>query len=75
MTLITGEQYKESLRKTRPNCYKYGKLIQDLTTDPITKLHIDSIAHYFPTVFCFPIHENTIVGHENIIKNEIRLRD
>lgn len=51
MALLTGEQYKESLRKMRPNCYKYGQLIQDVTTDPITKLHIDSIAHSYDMCF------------------------
>ncbi len=37
MALKTPEQYKQSLKKLKPNMYKFGKLIQDVTTDPNTK--------------------------------------
>ena len=33
----TPEQYKESLRKMRPNVYKFGELIKDVTTHPATR--------------------------------------
>jgi 4-hydroxybutyryl-CoA dehydratase/vinylacetyl-CoA-Delta-isomerase len=43
MALKNGEQYVESIRKMRPNVYKWGELIDDLTTDPATRLHIQSV--------------------------------
>ena len=42
--LMNGQQYRESLKKLRPNIYKWGKLIEDVTTNPATKLHIDAVA-------------------------------
>ena len=38
--MMNGKQYVESIKKMRPNIYKFGKLIQDVTTDPNTALHI-----------------------------------
>jgi 4-hydroxybutyryl-CoA dehydratase/vinylacetyl-CoA-Delta-isomerase len=43
MALKNGEQYVASIAKMRPNVYKWGKLIQDVTTDPATRLHIQSV--------------------------------
>jgi 4-hydroxybutyryl-CoA dehydratase/vinylacetyl-CoA-Delta-isomerase len=37
MALKTPEQYKQALKKLRPNMYKFGKLIEDVTTNPHTK--------------------------------------
>ena len=37
MALKTYEQYLESLRKMRPNIYKFDKLIEDVTTHPSTR--------------------------------------
>jgi 4-hydroxybutyryl-CoA dehydratase/vinylacetyl-CoA-Delta-isomerase len=51
MALINGQQYRESLKKMRPNIYKYGKLIEDVTTDPATKAHIDGVAHQYDMAF------------------------
>ncbi|MEM4728389.1 MAG: 4-hydroxyphenylacetate 3-hydroxylase N-terminal domain-containing protein [Thermoplasmata archaeon] len=33
----TPEQYMESLRRMRPNVYKFGELIEDVTTHPATR--------------------------------------
>jgi 4-hydroxybutyryl-CoA dehydratase/vinylacetyl-CoA-Delta-isomerase len=41
MALKTKEQYKESLKKLRPNIYKFGKLIEDVTTHPATKRTVE----------------------------------
>lgn len=49
--LITGQQYIESLRKLRPNIYKWGKLIEDVTTDPATALHVKSVARSYDFAF------------------------
>lgn len=51
MTMMNGTQYKESIRKMRPNVYKWGKLIEDLTTHPATRLHIESVAHSYDMAF------------------------
>ena len=47
MALKTAEEYKESLKKMRPNIYKFGKLIQDVTTHPATKNTIEGHAQIF----------------------------
>jgi len=49
--LMNGQQYRESLKKLRPNIYKWGKLIKDVTTDPATKLHVDSVALSYDAAF------------------------
>ncbi|MFA5771141.1 MAG: 4-hydroxyphenylacetate 3-hydroxylase N-terminal domain-containing protein [Thermoplasmata archaeon] len=45
--LKTPEQYKESLRKMRPNVYKFGELIEDVTTHPATRSTIEGHAQIF----------------------------
>jgi 4-hydroxybutyryl-CoA dehydratase/vinylacetyl-CoA-Delta-isomerase len=47
MALITREQYLESLRKMRPNIYKFDELIEDVTTHPATKATVNTHAHAF----------------------------
>lgn len=49
--LMTGQQYRESLKKMRPNIYKWGNLIEDVTTHPATKLHVDSVAQSYDAAF------------------------
>ena len=41
MALKTCEQYKESLRKLRPNVYKFDELIEDVTTHPATRRTVE----------------------------------
>ena len=36
--MMNGKQYKESIKKMRPNVYKWGKLIEDVTTNPLLRL-------------------------------------
>ncbi len=43
----TSKEYKESLRKMRPNIYKFGELIKDVTTDSATKRSIEGHAQIF----------------------------
>lgn len=45
--LKTPEGYKESLRVMRPNIYKFGELIEDVTSHPATKRTIEGHAHIF----------------------------
>ncbi|SDF32216.1 4-hydroxyphenylacetate 3-hydroxylase N-terminal domain-containing protein [Sporolituus thermophilus] len=49
--LMNGEQYKESLRKLRPNIYKWGELIEDVTSHPATRLHVQSVAQSYDAAF------------------------
>ncbi len=41
MALKTYEQYLESLRKLRPNIYKFDELISDVTTHPATRRTVE----------------------------------
>jgi 4-hydroxybutyryl-CoA dehydratase/vinylacetyl-CoA-Delta-isomerase len=47
MTLKTREDYLNSLRKMRPNIYKFGELIEDVTTHPATKRTVESHCRSF----------------------------
>jgi len=44
MGIKTREDYLASLRKLRPNLYKFGELIEDVTTHPATKRVVESHA-------------------------------
>ena len=48
---MNGKQYIESIKKLRPNIYKWGKLIEDVTTNPATALHIKSVAKSYDLSF------------------------
>jgi len=43
----TSKEYKESLQRMRPNIYKFGELIKDVTTHPATKRTIAGHAQIF----------------------------
>ena len=43
----TAKEYKESLRKMRPNIYKFSELITDVTTHPATKRTVEGHAQIF----------------------------
>lgn len=43
----TSKEYKESLQKMRPNIYKFGELIKDVTTHQMTKRTIEGHAQIF----------------------------
>ena len=47
MVLKTREFYLETLRKMRPNIYKFGELIEDITTHRATKRTVESHARNF----------------------------
>lgn len=47
MALKTPEEYKESLKKLRPNIYKFGELIEDVTTHPTTRGTVEGHAQTF----------------------------
>ena len=43
----TSKQYKASLKKMRPNIYKFGELITDVTTNSATKRTVEGHAQIF----------------------------
>lgn len=47
MSLKTREDYLASLRDMRPNIYKFGQLIEDVVTDPVTRRVVESHARAF----------------------------
>ena len=47
MALKTPEQYKQALKKLKPNMYKFGKLINDVTTDPNTRGTVEGHAQIY----------------------------
>ncbi|MDF1545351.1 MAG: 4-hydroxyphenylacetate 3-hydroxylase N-terminal domain-containing protein [bacterium] len=51
MALKTYEQYLKSLRKMRPNIYKFDQPITDVTTDPATKCTVEGHAWTFKGAF------------------------
>lgn len=44
MTLMTGEQYKESIRHLKRVVYFQGKAIENVVDHPLTKPHVDAAA-------------------------------
>jgi len=47
MGIKTREDYLAALRAMRPNIYKFGELIEDVTTHPATKRTVESHARCF----------------------------
>lgn len=47
MSVRSREEYLASLSKMRPNVYKFGKLINDVTTHPATRRVVESHARAF----------------------------
>jgi len=43
----TSKEYKASLKKMRPNIYKFGELIKDVTTHPYTKRTVEGHGQIF----------------------------
>ena len=47
MTIKSRDDYLAALREMRPNIYKFGELIEDVTTHPATKRTVESHARNF----------------------------
>jgi len=47
MALRMPGEFKESLRKSRPNVYKFGELIEDVTTHPAMRGTVEGHAQIF----------------------------
>lgn len=55
--LKTREEYLDSLRKMRPNIYKFGELVEDVTTHPATRRTVESHARGFDASFDMSLAE------------------
>lgn len=66
----TPEEYKESLRKMRPNIYKFGELIEDVTTHPATKRTVAGHAQIFAAVQNEEYHD-VVTTKSSLITPEI----
>ena len=53
----TSKEYKESLRIMRPNIYKFGELIKDVTSHPATKRTIEGHAQIFDAALKEEYHD------------------
>ena len=51
MTIRNGDAYRRSLQRLRPNVLKWGELIEDPTTHPATRLHVQSVATSYDAAF------------------------
>ena len=47
MTIKTRDDYLEALQQLRPNIFKFGELIEDVTTHPATKRTVESHARNY----------------------------
>ena len=47
MALKTAEEYKQSLKRMKPNVHKFGKLIDDVTIHPATRWTIEGHSQIF----------------------------
>lgn len=68
----TPEEYKESIRKMRPNIYKFGELIEDVTTHPATKRTVAGHAQIFAAAQDEKYHD-AITTKSSLISPEIEI--
>jgi 4-hydroxybutyryl-CoA dehydratase/vinylacetyl-CoA-Delta-isomerase len=61
----TSKEYKQSLRNMRPNIYKFGELIKDVTSHPATKRTIEGHAQIFDAAHK-PEHKDILTIKSNL---------
>jgi len=66
------EEYKESLRKMRPNIYKFGELIEDVTTHPATKRTVAGHAQIFSAAQSEQYHD-AVTTKSSLVTPEIEI--
>lgn len=67
--LMNGEQYRKSLRAMRPNVYKWDSLIEDVTSHPATRLHVDSVSHSYD--MCFNEEKKSVYTGRSHLTGEV----
>ena len=70
MALKTAEEYKESLRKLRPNIHKFGKLIEDVTKSPYTRCTVEGHSQIFSAQHN-PEYQDIVTTKSNLIGEQI----
>jgi len=70
MAIRTYEEYKESLRKMRPNIHKFGKLIEDVTTHPATKRTVEGHGQIYK-LQNDPEFKDVVTTHSDLIDEPI----
>ncbi len=68
----TPKEYKESLKKMRPNIYKFGELIEDVTTHPATKRTVAGHAQIFAAAHD-ENYRDLVTTKSSLIKPEIEI--
>ncbi len=66
----TSNEYKESLRRMKPNIYKFGELIKDVTTHPSTRRTINGHAQIFDAAL-EPEYENILTTKSSLTGKKI----
>ncbi len=66
----TPEQFKESLKRMRPNIYKFGGLIEDVTTHPATRSTVEGHAQIFESSLK-PEYEDILTTTSNLTGERI----
>ncbi|KPV62139.1 MAG: hypothetical protein AOA65_2031 [Candidatus Bathyarchaeota archaeon BA1] len=66
----TPEEFKESLRRMRPNIYKFGELITDVTTHPATRRCVEGHAQIFEAARN-PVYEDIVVTTSHLTGKRI----
>lgn len=64
----SSNEYKESLRKMKPNIYKFGELIKDVTTHPYTRRTVEGHAQIF-TASHQREYKDILTKYSNLIKD------
>jgi 4-hydroxybutyryl-CoA dehydratase / vinylacetyl-CoA-Delta-isomerase len=66
MPLRTPDQYRQALQSMRPNVYKFGTLITDVTTHPATRRSVNGHAQSFAAAHD-PDRRDIVVRHSALI--------
>jgi 4-hydroxybutyryl-CoA dehydratase/vinylacetyl-CoA-Delta-isomerase len=70
MALKTAEEFKDSLKKMRPNIHKFGKLIEDVTTHPATRWTVEGHAQIY-RVQNDPKYQDLVTTISNLTSEKI----
>lgn len=68
----TSAEYKKSLQKMKPNIYKFGELINDVTTHPATKRTVEGHAQIFDAALskehAHILTTTSLLTHEPVVR-------
>jgi 4-hydroxybutyryl-CoA dehydratase/vinylacetyl-CoA-Delta-isomerase len=70
MTMMTAEQYEESLRKLNLAVYLFGKRLESVVDDPIIRPSMNAVARTYELAHC-PEHEDIMVATSHITGKKI----